>query len=188
MNGKIMIEQVKILSDTQLGVVVFRRNKQARKYIIRLKSHTVYVTIPDKGTYREAENFFIKSRNLLLEKKAELSANTVSPVDEMNLRKQARAYLPSKLAELAKLHRFEYQSVRIRKSKTRWGSCSSKGTISLSFYLMLLPHYLIEYVLLHELCHTVRMNHSPAFWELLDSYTQGKAKLLQKELRNYKIP
>ncbi|MDR3340914.1 MAG: M48 family metallopeptidase [Candidatus Symbiothrix sp.] len=183
-----MIEQVRILSDTQLGEVVFRRNKRARKYIIRIKNQAVYVTIPNKGTYKEAERFFLKNRNFLLEKVAELSANTVSPVDEANLRKQAQAYLPSKLAELAKLHRFEYQSVKIRKSRTRWGSCSSRGTISLSLYLLLLPYYLIEYVLLHELCHTVRMNHSPAFWELLDSYTQGKAKMFQKELKNYKIP
>jgi predicted metal-dependent hydrolase len=53
---------------------------------------------------------------------------------------------------------------------------------------MLLPPHLIEYVLLHELCHTIEMNHSQAFWNLLDRHTGGKAKALKKEIRGWRIP
>jgi len=104
------------------------------------------------------------------------------------LRTRAKQYLPVEAQRLAQQHGFHYRQIRIKKSKTRWGSCSSKGIINLSLYLMLLPVHLIEYVLLHELCHTVVMNHSADFWSLLDRYTQGRAKALRKELRGYHIP
>jgi predicted metal-dependent hydrolase len=108
--------------------------------------------------------------------------------EEKELRDRAQQLFPAEMQRLAQLHGFHYQQVKIRKSKTRWGSCSSKGTINLSCYLVLLPPPLIEYVLLHELCHTVEMNHSPVFWALLDKHLQGRAKMLRKELRKYHIP
>jgi len=107
--------------------------------------------------------------------------------EDSELRKRAKQYLRPEIQRLAQQHGFEYKQIKIRKSKTRWGSCSSRGTINLSFYLMLLPSHLIEYVLLHELCHTKVMNHSATFWALLDSHTQGRAKALRKELRQHHI-
>jgi len=108
--------------------------------------------------------------------------------DEATLRSNAKSFLPRELDFLAKAYGFKYTQVKVRKSRTRWGSCSSKGIINLSFYLMLLPPHLIRYVLLHELCHTVQMNHGPAFWALLDQCTEGGARKLRKEMKNYRIP
>lgn len=96
----------------------------------------------------------------------------------------AREYLPQRLKMLAGKYGFLYNAVSLRNSHTRWGSCSSKGNISLSIYLQLLPMHLADYVILHELCHTVEMNHSASFWTLMDKVTDGKAKLLRRELRN----
>jgi predicted metal-dependent hydrolase len=100
-------------------------------------------------------------------------------------RHEAKRLLPVRLAELATHHNFAYTSVRITSSRTRWGSCTQRRTINLSLYLMRLPWHLIDYVLLHELCHTREMNHGPRFWTQLNSVTANQAHALRHELRNY---
>ena len=98
------------------------------------------------------------------------------------LRIQAKELLPQRLARLAVEHGFHYQRVSIQSSHTRWGSCSAQNTINLSLYLMTLPSALIDYVLLHELCHTVHHDHSQAFWTLMDHVTDGQAHSLRQQL------
>ncbi len=77
---------------------------------------------------------------------------------------QAQSYLPDRLAELAAIHHFQYTGCTIRHARTRWGSCTRQGKINLNASLILLAPELLDYVLLHELCHTRQFNHSPLFW------------------------
>lgn len=102
------------------------------------------------------------------------------------MRKKAEEYLPPLVQYWSSLFDLPYNKVTISKARSRWGSCSSKRDISLSFYLMLLPAHLMDYVILHELAHTREMNHGPKFWELLNQLTDGKALALRNELRMHR--
>jgi predicted metal-dependent hydrolase len=113
---------------------------------------------------------------------------TITQENVKLLRKEARATLPSLIAELATKHGFNYTSLRISSAHTRWGSCSGNNGISLSLFIMLLPQHLREFIILHELCHTRHHNHSKAFHTLLDSLVGGKEKALNRELKAYRIP
>ena len=181
------MSNIKTIADPQLGEIIFRKNTKARNYIIRLQNGKVKVTVPLFGSYERAKEFLLENKQKLLQKIQHQSTSASPEIDETALRRKAQLVLPPQLAKLAGIHGFKYSGVKIRKSRSRWGSCSTKGIINLSFYLLLLPEHLIEYVLLHELCHTVQMNHSPAFWATLNQCTHNKARELRRELRKYKI-
>ncbi len=102
------------------------------------------------------------------------------------LRAEALFHLPARVSWLAKQHGYQYRRVYLKNMKSRWGSCSAALNINLNIHLMMLPEYLIDYVILHELVHTVHKNHGPGFWHELDRLT-GHAKALDKELNNYRI-
>ena len=102
------------------------------------------------------------------------------------LRKQAKAYLPGRLAELAAQHGFSYNQVRIKHNASNWGSCSAKKNINLNLNLMRLPAELQDYVMLHELCHLKYMNHGKEFHALLESVCPNH-KALRIKLREYKL-
>ncbi|MCT4588250.1 MAG: M48 family metallopeptidase [Carboxylicivirga sp.] len=104
---------------------------------------------------------------------------------EEALRLEAKRFLPGRLAWLAQKHQIRYQNVTIKNLKSRWGSCSATNNINLNLHLMRLPDHLIDYVLLHELCHVFEKNHGPHFWARLDIMCNGKAKELDKAMNDY---
>ncbi|MCF8260261.1 MAG: M48 family metallopeptidase [Melioribacteraceae bacterium] len=100
------------------------------------------------------------------------------------LKIEAVEYLPKRLSELAKVNNLLYHDLRIKNIRSRWGSCSIKNNINLSIHLMRLPYELIDYVLLHELTHTIIKNHSQKFWQKLEEFLPNSKKY-DGQLKNY---
>ena len=99
------------------------------------------------------------------------------------VRKQAEFYIPQWLQAASKDAKLPYKKVTIRRQKTLWGSCSSKASINLNDKLLFLPFPMVRYVLMHELCHTVHMNHSPDFWALVEQ-KEPNYQALDKDLND----
>jgi len=91
-------------------------------------------------------------------------ATNLRPVIEKHLWKLAASELPTRVAELANEHQFAVRRVSVRNQRSRWGSCSRHGTISLNWRLVQTPTFVRDYIILHELAHLKEMNHSKRFW------------------------
>lgn len=104
------------------------------------------------------------------------------------LKSESAEYIPKRLHQLAMDNGLTYNSLAITSTTSRWGSCSIRKDIRISCFVMVLPDELIDLVLLHELAHTVYMNHSEAFHRKLNQMLPlHNEKALEKEIRNYRI-
>ncbi len=101
-------------------------------------------------------------------------------------RLEAKAFLPNRVAYFARKFGFTYNKVVIKNTSTRWGSCSATNNINLNLHLMRLPEVLRDYVILHELAHTVEKNHGPRFWALLNRIS-GNARGLDQQMKAYRV-
>lgn len=140
----------------------------------------------NKATYRLSfSKIKIYYPKTLQPKNAEVE-EVIKEAIEDTLKKEAHSYLPKRLKELATMHKLKFRRLFIRNTKTRWGSCSAENNINLCIHLMKLPDELIDYVLLHELAHTVEKNHSKNFWDLLSKLLGRDSKLVDKKLKAYR--
>ncbi len=86
------------------------------------------------------------------------------------LKERAKSELRLRIEQLAAKNSFEFQKIFIRSQKTKWGTCSSKQNISLNWRLMKVPDWVRDYLIIHELCHTVHLNHSKDYWNLVEQH------------------
>lgn len=100
------------------------------------------------------------------------------------LRAQAEQLLPARVRTLAARHGFTYNSVAVKRLKSRWGSCDQQHNIVLNLFLMQLPWECIDYVILHELVHTEVLHHGPDFWQAMERVLPG-VKVLRKTMRGF---
>lgn len=102
------------------------------------------------------------------------------------LRNKAKQIIPPRLKALAEINGLSYKSIKINSSRSRWGSCSSLKSINISLFTVLLPKELQDFILLHELTHTLEMNHSSRFHAKLDAMLGGREKELNLKLKNFR--
>ena len=160
--------------DPEIGEVVFRKSLRSRSISIRVHPvKGVTVSVPYIVPYAAARLFFAARRGWILETMAKQrekykDVKVASPSEVEAMRRQAKAQLPGRLAELAARYGFIYNRVAIKHNATNWGSCSSKGNINLNLNIVRLPKVLQDYVLLHELCHLRHQDHGHGFHLLLE--------------------
>ena len=169
-----------------IPALMFVRHPKARRYIIRIvEDGGVRVTVPRWGSKREAAAF-AAAQHAWIEKQLRARAerevregerrtsnaqagqtNDERRASERLLLARAKNELPPRLLELAALHALTVSRISIRNQRWRWGSCSRAGHICLNWRLVTMPESVRDYVLIHELMHLKRMDHSPRFWKLV---------------------
>jgi predicted metal-dependent hydrolase len=156
--------------------LVFVRHPSARRYLIRVQDDgSVRVTVPRWGSKREAAAFAERERVWIAKQRARMEDERARPRPEpvpkeieCELRARAKRELPPRLLELAAQHGLAVNRVSVRNQRWRWGSCSRSGHICLNWRLVQMPDAVRDYVMLHELMHLKRMDHSPKFWKLVE--------------------
>jgi predicted metal-dependent hydrolase len=118
----------------------------------------------EAGLNREAETVRFGSESVQVPD----PATDLRPAIEGHLRQLAVRELPPRVLELATRHGLTVRRVTVRSQKSRWGSCSRRGTISLNWRLIQTPAFVSDYICLHELMHLRQMNHSPGFWREME--------------------
>lgn len=127
----------------------------------------------------ENSSILNKEKGLYLGKIVDISSNF-----KKNIVSNAKQYLPARTEFLATKLGFEHGNVSVKDYKARWGSCYKNKDITLCYKLMMLSLDLIDYVIIHELCHTVYFNHQKGFHELLSSKIKNEREL-NRRLKNY---
>ena len=187
--GSLMLDTQTIEIDG-IGLARFERSKRAIRIGITIKPfHGVRVAVPHRSSFERAKGFtysqidWIKRQNERIkkyEKKYNENANKFNKIGK----EKAKTILVRRLKYLANRYGYYYNRVLIRNQKTRWGSCSAKNNISLNMKLVILPEELMDYVILHELVHTRKKNHSKIFWDEIDKLVRNSSELRIK-LRQY---
>lgn len=164
---------VAIRVNADLSVTVRAPRQAAKKEIERI--------------LKEKEAWIFKHIEQIRKKNAEyevMQPDKLTNEEIRELAEKALDVIPARVAHFAKMIGVNYGRITIRNQRTRWGSCSSKGNLSFNCLLMLTPPEVIDYVVVHELCHRKEMNHSKAFWdgveEVLPNYRE-QVKWLKDE-------
>ena len=135
---------------------------------------------------REKSVWIESHRAKILRERQQEIANPIPALTEEQLRRlkrRAAVAIPERLEYFAPLVGVDYGRVTIRSQKTRWGSCSSRGNLNFNCLLLLTPPEVLDYVVVHELCHRKHMNHSPRFWAEVERVMPGY-KAAKKWLRD----
>lgn len=179
----------KIYKHTRLGDVVLRQRWSTSRISLSVKpTGEVRLSYPRLVSTAKALRFLEDKVEWVLqmrEKVAERAMQSLdySPAQIEELRREAKRTLPTMVERLARQYGFSYGRVTIRATRSKWGCCTSQNNLSLSLFLMTLPTHLQEFVVLHELCHTVHHNHSAEFHALLNRVTGGREKELNRQLK-----
>ncbi|MCL2869350.1 M48 family metallopeptidase [Candidatus Saccharibacteria bacterium] len=176
-----------IIEDQDLGKITVRRNSSTAQIKFSLSTKgNINMSVPRYLPGFYLQRLIRNSKPELIRMKSKYTPqNRLTAAEVKAADKKARQLLPIRLDSLAKQYGYKYNKVRLSHATTRWGSYSSRGTVSLNVGLIRLPDELIDYVLIHELVHSKHMNHSAAFWQEVASHVPDY-KNKRKQIAKYR--
>ena len=158
--------QIELQFEPDAPEFYFVRQHRARRHVLRVDADgRVRVTIPRGGSRRDADAFAVSHLDWIRRQRARIGTPAIGEQDTKALQERARRELPPRLLALAARHGLSVTKISIRNQRLRWGSCGPSGHICLNWRLVLMPDWVCDYVLVHELMHLRRMDHSPKFWK-----------------------
>ncbi|MBP9694846.1 MAG: M48 family metallopeptidase [Candidatus Magasanikbacteria bacterium] len=168
-----------------------KKSKRARRLRIQITPKGVTVTIPYRFSLVQAEKFVVSRlawiHAAIAEMKKKNSSPWVGTAKEYHAHKaRATKLIKDRVVFWSKLYDFKYKSISIKNQRSKWGSCTRAGKLNFNYRLYFLPQDLVDYVVVHELCHLRHMNHSRAFWRLVEGIYPEYANA-KKMLRSYYI-
>lgn len=164
-----------------------RRSKKARA--LRLSVYAdgaIIVTAPPLFSLRAIERFVVAHSSWVHKKLDEYRGRKVvylRKADIPRLKREALAIATERVQHFAAIYGVSFGKISIRAQKTRWGSCSREGNLSFNYRLAALPPELVDYVVVHEVCHRIAFDHSKRFWKAV-AQTMPDHRALRKELRD----
>ena len=176
--------------DDKTHIEVIRSKRKTLAIEIRPDMRVV-VRAPEKIPQNEIMKFVEEKQNWIKKhlvqmyfKAEEIKKQKKEPAltnaDIEKLCQKALSVIPDKVKYYAEIMGVTYGRITIRNQKTRWGSCSSKGNLNFNCLLMLMPDKVLDYVVVHELCHLKQMNHSKKFWKEVERYMPNYKKWLNE--------
>lgn len=146
-------------------MIEYKLEKSMRKTIaMTFRNKQLVVKAPFFVTKKSVDSFVKKNIHWINDQQEKLKESVLDESKIPQYKKDARAYIIPKVEWYAKKFGFSYNKIRITSATTRWGSCSSRKNLNFSYRLILTPAEMIDYVIVHELCHLRQMNHSHKFW------------------------
>lgn len=147
----------------------------------------ILVTIPKRVTEAMVEKFIREKGSWIVEKLDELKKANPQPktiLDKKSYKREkerARKIITERVNYFGNLYGFRFERIAIRAQRTRWGSCAKNGNLNFNYKMIYLPERIMDYIIVHELCHLDQFNHSKRFWflvsEIIPDYRELRRKL-----------
>lgn len=168
-----------------------RKNRRTKRLKLTIYCDgSLAVSAPRGLTLAAIENYILQKSDWVLAKLKIFKNRTTNSIfsktsanEYAQLKEAALKLAQRKVAEFNQQYNLSYRRISIRNQKTRWGSCSKAGNLNYNYRIVLLPEKLADYIIVHELCHLQKFNHSRRFWDLV-AQTLPDYKQRRKEIKN----